>query len=238
MIRLRVMAPFAAFRPLSAGSYRPSAGFLTPTAAYGLVLNLAGFCTRRDDGRNVATLTKPPDELPVLKIAVGVASDDRGAPALPSRCLLFQHVHTYPQTAKEHLVEKARGSKSGIKPARREALRNLRAVVVVKAADAAWEDRIRRGLGPDPPGPRYGLPFLGDNNFFPDRLEEASDAPAHWLARSDGRDGPALADGRYQRLTAWIDRADAANSLTRLFRVPEAAAVEIPDDAWTSFPHV
>ena len=51
MIRLRVKAPFAAFRYFTAGSYRPTAPFVTPSAAYGLLLNLAGFDTRYDDGK-------------------------------------------------------------------------------------------------------------------------------------------------------------------------------------------
>ena len=51
MMRLRIRAPFAAFRHFTAGSYRPTAPFITPSAAYGLLLNLAGVETRFDDGK-------------------------------------------------------------------------------------------------------------------------------------------------------------------------------------------
>ena len=42
MLVLYVEAPFAVFRTFSAGWYRPTATFLSPSAAYGLLLNLAG----------------------------------------------------------------------------------------------------------------------------------------------------------------------------------------------------
>src|SRR6185437_13149691 len=43
---LYVEAPFAAFRTFTAGGYRPTATFLTPSAAFGLVLNIAGHESR------------------------------------------------------------------------------------------------------------------------------------------------------------------------------------------------
>ncbi len=46
MLALYIEAPFAACRTFTAGWYRPSATFLTPSAAYGLLLNLAGIETR------------------------------------------------------------------------------------------------------------------------------------------------------------------------------------------------
>ena len=42
MLCLYVQAPFAACRTFTAGWYRPTATFLTPSAAYGLILNVAG----------------------------------------------------------------------------------------------------------------------------------------------------------------------------------------------------
>jgi CRISPR-associated protein Cst2 len=43
---IRLDAPFAAFRPYTAGWFRPTAAFLTPSAAYGLLLNVAGIESR------------------------------------------------------------------------------------------------------------------------------------------------------------------------------------------------
>jgi len=50
MLWLRIEAPFATCRTFTAGWYRPTATFLTPSAAYGLVLNLAGIDSRLREG--------------------------------------------------------------------------------------------------------------------------------------------------------------------------------------------
>ncbi len=59
MIRLRITAPFGAFRTFTAGAYRPSMPFMPPSAAYGLLLGLAGIETRLDDGQSPMTLMQP-----------------------------------------------------------------------------------------------------------------------------------------------------------------------------------
>ena len=65
MICLYIQAPFAACRTFTAGWYRPTAGFLTPSAAYGLLLNIAGIESRlreedaAHDGSAPASLIRP-----------------------------------------------------------------------------------------------------------------------------------------------------------------------------------
>ena len=68
MLRIDLQAPFAAFRPFTAGWYRTTAGFLTPSAAYGLALNIARIETRHDDGFSAMTVTRP--DLPPARIAL------------------------------------------------------------------------------------------------------------------------------------------------------------------------
>ena len=46
MLTIYLEAPFAAFRVFSAGWYRPTSTFLSPSAAYGLLMNIAGVETR------------------------------------------------------------------------------------------------------------------------------------------------------------------------------------------------
>ena len=64
MLCLYLQAPFAACRTFTAGWYRPTATFLTPSAAYGLLLNIAGIESRlyehdpSHDGSAPATLTR------------------------------------------------------------------------------------------------------------------------------------------------------------------------------------
>jgi CRISPR-associated protein Cas5t len=50
-------------------SFRPTATFITPSAAYGLALNIAGIESRLDDGKAAMTITSP--DLPRVKIAFG-----------------------------------------------------------------------------------------------------------------------------------------------------------------------
>ena len=58
MFCLLIESRFAAFRPFITGSFRPTAPFITPSAAYGLLLNLAGIEMREDDGKSAMTLIK------------------------------------------------------------------------------------------------------------------------------------------------------------------------------------
>lgn len=229
MIRLRLQAPFAAFRPFTAGWYRPTAGFLTPSAAYGLAMNLAGVETRRDDGISAMTVTR--FGLPPARIAIGA---DSGHP-LPSVQTLFQQLHNYPVGASgKERKDDARGSKYNITPVRREFLSGLHALVALDFFDhRAIEDQIREGLAGEPvrSGTRYGLPFLGDNAFLIDRIEPLDEpAPARWYCRLDAESGP-VTDST--RLTTWIDRQDMSRTRSALYAPAAEASAEIPETAWT-----
>src|SRR3954469_23984515 len=97
MLCLYVQAPFAACRTFTAGWYRPTATFLTPSAAYGLVLNVAGIETRlreedeRHDGKTPASTTRP--GLPSVKLAIGAPADSDPFPRVQS---VYQQLHNYP----------------------------------------------------------------------------------------------------------------------------------------------
>src|SRR5688572_23578524 len=109
MLILHVEAPFAVCRSFTAGWYRPTATFLTPSAAYGLLLNLAGIETRlREEdeahpGTVPATLTRA--GLPGIKVALGAAVFRRigrrteeilEADRFPRVQTVFQQLHNYP----------------------------------------------------------------------------------------------------------------------------------------------
>src|SRR5689334_18530340 len=99
MLCLYLQAPFAAFRTFTAGWYRPTATFLTPSAAYGLVLNVAGVETRLrkeepgHGGAAPASLTRP--GLPRMRLAVGAAPAD-GREPYPLVQTAYQQLHNYP----------------------------------------------------------------------------------------------------------------------------------------------
>jgi CRISPR-associated protein Cas5t len=230
MLRLRVRAPFAAFRSFSAGSYRPSAPFLTPSAAYGLALNVAGIESRLDDGESTMTLTQP--DLPAVRLAIGAVSP-------PGRDTLYQQLHNYPvgATGRER-VDDARGNKYNIQPVRREVLVCLDACVALDGNEDL-ESAIRAGLsGTSMTGvagkARYGLPFLGDNNFLLSQLyEEREPSAARWYIHMDESNEFPVAPCR---LTVWIDRKVMSNTVSALYDVEMDPTVQVPPGAWTWLP--
>lgn len=231
MLRLYLQAPFAACRTFTAGWFRPTAAFLTPSAVYGLLLNVARIESRlteedpRHDGRVPTTLTQA--GLPGCRIALGVP---HGAD-LPRVQSLFQQLHNYPVGRDAGMPpETAMGNKNNITPVRREVLVGVRAVVAVDGNED-FEQRIRQGLRGDLNEGRYGLPFLGDNSFLPDRVELVERPGAvRWYERVEAlENGPKAG---VTRLTVKIDRADLSQTVSRLFAPAEAAEVDAPDAAW------
>jgi CRISPR-associated protein Cas5/DevS len=227
MICLYVQAPFAVFRPFTAGSLRPTAGFITPSAAYGLALNIAGIESRVDDGKSPMTLMR--SDLPRVKIALG-------ALCFPQVQSLYQQAHNYPvgREAGAQYAPQARGNKYNITPVWREFLSNLRAYICLDE-NPDMEQKVRIGMLGQYNAMRYGIPFLGDNNFMIDVLrEEVERQPAYWYEKITERDdrGPRP---RTTRLTISIDRQTLANSISALF-APTEQTLDIPETAWVVVP--
>jgi CRISPR-associated protein Cas5t len=246
MIWLAIEAPFAAFRPMTAGWHRPTAGFLTHSAAYGLILNAAGVETRLGEhepghpGGVPATVTRP--GLPSFRLALGLPE---GAD-LPRAGTVFQQLHNYSVAAGNAGIkpEFALGRKNNIAPVRRELLSGLRAVAAVEA-DGDFVELIRRSLRGGRNDRRYGLPFLGDNNFTLDRLDEVEPRPARWFALADSARGEPPRAGT-ARLTVYVDRLTPVGTRSALFTPtgetsaapPEPSLVPVGDplefDRWAA----
>ena len=95
---LRIRAPFAAFRGFQAGVYRSTAPVIPPSAAFGLILNLAGI-EMRDSTPGVTTLIR--SDLPHLQLAIGIPlKESQTGEFLPETkseiCTLYQQLHSYP----------------------------------------------------------------------------------------------------------------------------------------------
>ena len=236
MLCLYVQAPFAACRTFTAGWYRPTATFLAPSAAYGLILNIAGVESRlREEdenhgGKSPASLMRP--GLPALRIALGAPAAD-GSDPYPRVQTVYQQLHNYPVGASgQERAESAHGNKYNITPVRREFLSGLRAVIALDS-NPDLEDRVRRGLCGELNAGRYGLPFLGDNAFLLDRLEELPSTPeAHWYERVTEASGTGPRP-HTTRMTILIDRAELSRTTSALFAPQETPSREIPDAAWT-----
>lgn len=227
MLRLRVKAPFAAFRRFVAGSYRPTAPLPTPTAVYGLLLNIAAIESRRDDGTSPMTVTAL--GLPPCDLALGLVST-------PEVQVLFQQLHNYPvgSSGQERAAETF-GGKYNIQPVHRELLSGLDMCVCVRgndALEASIREGLQRGTAFSPEGRRrYGVPFLGDNNFLLSHLFEEQDGQsAYWL--SEVGPGGESETRSATRLPIWIDRADMTRTEARVFSQVTSATVFPPEDAW------
>ena len=222
---LRIRAPFAAFRWMQAGVYRATSPVIAPSAAWGLVLNLAGIETRVVD--DASTTTQIREDAPALRLAIGVVTPSEVA-------TLYQQLHSYPVgSSGGALKERSYGSKYWIAPARREVLVGLDVLLGVESTVLDVVELVQRGLR-GVGGDRYGLPFAGDNNFLIDRIDVlTTPEPAFWYAGIDPDSRPRPGSCR---LTVGIDRRDSASTTSRLFAPVESATERPPEGAWTWVP--
>lgn len=257
MIYIYVQAPFAAFRTFTAGWYRPTVTFMTPSAAYGLVLNLAGIEARlwesekEHDRKTPATLIR--SCLPPCEIALGVpCADDVCESQFPRLQSVYQQLHNYPvgSTGKKR-ADECFGNKYNITPVRREFLSDLKVVIALKAtSETDLENRVRIGVKGKTESARYGLPFLGDNAFLPDRIicVETPSAIDWWQYEEEiSRRVPCRTVRWYERigsdvhkvqprtarLTVQIDRADMSQTKSDLYAPQAVPTIDVPAGAWT-----
>lgn len=246
MLTLYIEAPFAVCRTFTAGWYRPTATFLSPSAAYGLLLNVAGIETRlREEdsshpGNVPTTLTR--SGLPSLRLAIGTPTArivgrvpveiHSEADRYPKVQTIYQQLHNYPVgSSGGDRAANTFGSKYNIAPVRREVLVDLLAVVVIDGNDEL-ENLVCRGLAGELSSGRYGLPFVGDNSFLPDRFERLDHVPkTHWYEKIT--EEQSAIRPRTTRLTVWIDRADMSRTKSELYAPTKEAASDIPTLAWT-----
>ena len=240
MLFLRLKAPFAAFRPLQAGTFRSTTPTIPPTTAYGLLLNLAAIDIR--DWKTISkssthTLKKLPKVAQDVEIAIASLAEPTANPEVAT---LLQQLHNIPvnTSAKQFPPEKwerTKGCKPNIKPIRREMLVGFQAVIAVRCSDELRSLVIAGLEGELNENRDYGLPFAGDNNFLFDEIELVPKIkPLHWYTRIQDSELPRVGTCR---LTTWIDRSNSANTLVEAFAPIEIAQVEPPDSAWTRLLH-
>jgi CRISPR-associated protein Cas5t len=211
---------------------------MPPSAAFGLVLNLAGI-EMRDSQQGPTTLIR--QDLPCLRLAIGIPSkqlpNDETVPETESEiCTLYQQLHTYPvgNSGKADLKPRAHGAKYWIVPVRREFLAGLDIVLGIQTEDSELLKKVVQGLRGDLNQSRYGLPFAGDNNFLFDRIDVLeSPLPAFWYVQMQPDDPPMR--GSY-RLTVGIDRADNSKTSSYLYAPLGEATDDPPELGWTWTP--
>jgi CRISPR-associated protein Cas5t len=219
---LSIRAPFAAFRGFQAGVYRGTSPVMPPSAAYGLVLNLAGI-EMRASLTGVTTLIRP--DLPRLRLAIGLHKPTE-------RASLYQQLHSYPVgNSGKDLAQLTHGAKFWITPVRREVLVDYEGVIGVQTPDESLREQVMKGLRGEPEAHRYGLPFAGDNNYLFDRIELVDDQPEDilWYARFQADQKPRKGTCR---LTIGIDRADNSKTIGYIY----APTSDLTDAVWTWTP--
>ena len=224
LLWLQLKAPFAAFRWMQAGVWRGTSPVIPPSAAWGLVLNLAGIETRAE-APGVTTLVR--EDAPRFELAI--ASNGRG-----ERSSLYQQLHSYPVgSSGKELQALTHGQKYWIVPVRRELLVDFDAVLGVRA-DESLLQRVVEGLAGGLSDHRYGLPFAGENNLLFDRIEALpSSPPVRWytpVKRAEARREGSC------RLTIGIDREDASRTTSALFAPISTPTTAPPEDAWVFVP--
>ena len=223
---LRIRAPFAVFRGFQAGVYRSTSPIMPPSAAFGLVLNLAGI-EMRDARPGVTTLIR--QDLPCLKLAIGTVVNTKS-----EVCTLYQQLHSYPVGASgKEFKTRTHGAKFWITPVRREVLVGLDMVLGVQA-DSDLLERVKLGLMGQLNQSRYGLPFAGDNSFLFDQIDVMPEPlSACWYVQMQP-DDPPMQDS--YRLTVGIDRADNSKTSSFLYAPIAQPTIEPPELAWTWTP--
>jgi len=221
---LHVRAPFAAYSTLRSGTYRDTMPVMPPSAAYGLILNLAGIEMR---GSLREPITPIRSDLPILRLAFG-----RVAGTTSEVSVLLQNMHNYPigRTGAERKV-KAHGTKYWIEPTYREIVVNLNMILGVQA-DPELIFHVRQGLNGEDDHPRYGLPFAGDNNFLFDQIDCLDKPlPAHWFVPIESN--LELESGAVS-LTVEIDRQNPSQTKSLLFSATKDTLTSLPDSEWLS----
>ncbi len=229
MLCLYLQAPFGAFRNFTAGSFRPTADFITYSAAYGLLLNVAGIEMRYDDNQQPMTLIGT--DLPRFRIAIAALS-------FPIHQSVLQLLHNYPVgtlnlkgEALEAKKNSVKGGKYNIAPVRRSFLSGINGYICVDAYDEI-ESRILNGLRGEVQRD-YGLPFLGDNSFLIDRLQPVHKPnAAHWFVSVTPENPTGYRKDLVMRLTISINRADMSRTTSGLFAPVSQLCEAPPDSAW------
>ena len=224
---LRIKAPFAAFRGFQAGVYRSTAPVIPPSAAYGLVLNLAGIEMR--DSKNGVT-TEIRQDLPSMRLAIGVKRS-------PEKSSMYQQLHSYPVgNSGKDLAPLAKGAKFWITPVRRELLVDYEGIIGVQTDDENLLENIEKGLLGELETNRYGLPFAGDNNFLFDKIEVLTASPEKvvWYMRHQSDDKQVKGSCR---LYVGINRTDNSKTTSFVFVPKENLIYPLPETAWTWTPH-
>lgn len=211
MLYLYFKAPFGAFRPFKSVELSPTAPFVTHSAAYGFLLGLAG----------IDRLGKK--DYMDARIAIGCSR-------LPKLGRSFQQL-----IQGQRKLEQDIGGDFKLRPFWREVLINLEGYICLD--HPSLEVLVEKGVKNPSSLDYWGLPFMGDNNFFVERIDVV-DAPQQCRWFCPFEDNLSSQGERLHYLSVWTDYEDSAKSKGLLFALKDGEMKEgkhqPPDKAWVS----
>lgn len=220
---IRLKAPFAAFRLFQFGSYRNTSPTIHPSTAYGLILNLAGIESRGPLNKKV-TLQK--SNLPKFDIVIGDVN-------IAKTNVLYQQLHSYPVCSGtgKNLKNLSKGQKYWIAPVYREILTNIDIIIGVKNIDNEIKNKIIYNIKYS--GDRYGLPFLGDNNYLIDKLDILENPiEAFWYNKLPENVNEHIKNTC--KLSIKIDRENNSKTKSMIYYRNEYKELLPNDNSWTN----
>lgn len=192
-------APFGAFKPFQSVEMLATTAFVTHSAAYGLLLGLAGVDRDRKE------------DFIGAQVAIGMSH-------MPRRGRTYHQLHVIPQTPGKDEIERAKGTKQRIRPYWREVLINLEGCIGLK--DERLEPLVRQGINDPQTLDYWGLPFMGDNNFFIERLALISEPEeCQWFCPLEPKN--VSRNDRYFYLSVWTDYSNGETSNSLLFSLED-----------------
>lgn len=246
MLFVYFKAPFGAFRFFQSIEMSMTADFVTHSAAYGLLLGLAGIPRERKK------------EYSGARIALGLKGEK-----LPLHGRVYQQLHWVKLEGRvekrkgkppkgetlKAAFERSKGTKPDIRPYVREFLFGVKSYNDVSAGGASGaryrlhgfegyiglnhlqlEELVSKGVKEPATLDYRGLPFMGDNNFFLERIEVSDKpSPCRWFSKYQGQ--PLPRGERLHYLSVWTDYDTDSRSSTLPFTL-SSIQESPPNEAW------
>lgn len=200
MLFVYFKAPFGAFRIHQSVETLITADFLTHSSAYGLLLGLAGI--EREEKHKYKD----------ARIAVGMAGEK-----LPKHESVYQQLHM--AIGNKADFERTKGTKPTIRPVVRELLIGLEGYIGLDCSEL--ELLVNKGINQPESLHCWGIPFLGDNNFFLEEVKAQKESPTcRWF--SPYNDQSVFNDVRQLHyMSVWTDYKTNAISKGLLFALSQ-----------------
>ncbi len=213
MIFIYFKAPFGAFRIHQSIETSITSDFLTHSAAYGFILGLAGIGReRKNDFKNV-------------RIAVGIIGEK-----LPKHESVYQQLHLAVGKAADY--ERTKGIKPSIRPIVRELLIGLQGCIALDHTEL--EQLVSKGINNPESLHCWGIPFLGDNNFFLENIRVQKESPScRWFYPFNDKSQQSSETESLHYLSTWTDFDNNAQSSSRMFALSSSNSIlKEEDNAW------